>query len=153
MVPHINPLLTMSDAEIEAYSDEKARQGYLCPMVAFDQIAGGKYKLRTLWTLRNGPRRYGEIRRSLVTGCQGRPITPRILSRELKDLAARGLVERTEYPGVPPRVDYRLTELGRTLLPIIDAVIAWGFSGSHIRIMPEARPPTSRAVVPTPAAG
>jgi len=153
MVPHINPLLTMSDAEIEAYSDEKARQGYLCPMVAFDQIAGGKYKLRTLWTLRNGPRRYGEIRRSLVTGCQGRPIMPRILSRELKDLAARGLVERTEYPGVPPRVDYRLTELGRTLLPIIDAVIAWGFSGSHIRIMPEARPPASRAVVPTPPAG
>jgi DNA-binding HxlR family transcriptional regulator len=140
----MNVLATMTDAEIEAYSEEKARQGYLCPMVAFDQIAGGKYKLRALWTLRNGPRRYGEIRRSLVTGCQGRPITPRILSRELKDLAKRGLVVRTEYRGVPPRVDYRLTELGRTLLPVIDAVIAWGFTGSHVRILPEARPQAAR---------
>ena len=145
MVLHMRTLAAMTDAEIEAYSEEKAKQGYLCPMVAFDQIAGGKYKLRTLWTLRNGPRRYGEIRRSLVTGSQGKPITPRILSRELKELAARGLIERTEYPGVPPRVDYRLTELGRTLLPIIDAVIAWGFTGSHVRILPEARPALSRA--------
>jgi DNA-binding HxlR family transcriptional regulator len=145
MVLQIKSIASMTDAEIEAYSEEKAREGYLCPMVAFDQIAGGKYKLRTLWVLRNGPRRYGEIRRSLVTGSQGRPVTPRILSRELKDLASRGLVERTEYPGVPPRVDYRLTELGRTLLPIIDAVIAWGFTGSHVRILPEARPPSARA--------
>jgi DNA-binding HxlR family transcriptional regulator len=145
VVLHMRTLAAMTDAEIEAYSEEKAKQGYLCPMVAFDQIAGGKYKLRTLWTLRNGPRRYGEIRRSLVTGSQGKPITPRILSRELKELAARGLIERTEYPGVPPRVDYRLTELGRTLLPIIDAVIAWGFTGSHVRILPEARPALSRA--------
>jgi DNA-binding HxlR family transcriptional regulator len=136
---------SMSDAEIEAFAEEKARQGYLCPLVAFDQIAGGTYKLRALWTLRNGARRYGEIRRSLVTGCQGRPVTPRILSRELKDLAGRGLIERTAYPGVPPRVDYRLTELGRTLLPIIDAIIAWGFSGGHVRILPEARPQQIRA--------
>jgi len=141
----MDALARMSDAEIEAYSDEKARQGYLCPMVAFDQIAGGKYKLRSLWTLRNGARRYGEIRRSLVTGTQGKPVTPRILSRELKDLAARGLVQRTEYPGVPPRVDYRLTELGRTLLPIIDAIIAWGFTGAHVQILPEARPPSGQA--------
>ena len=145
MVAYMNAIASMTDAEIEAFSNEKARQGYQCPLVAFDQIAGGKYKLRALWTLRNGPRRYGEIRRSLVMGCQGRPVTPRILSRELKDLASRSLVERTEYPGVPPRVDYRLTDLGRTLLPIIDAVIAWGFTGSHVRILPEARPPSNRA--------
>lgn len=135
----------MTDAEIEAFSEEKARQGYLCPLVAFDRIAGGKYKLRTLWILRNGPKRYGEIRRSLVTGCQGTPVTARILSRELKDLAGRGLVERTEYPGIPPRVDYRLTEVGRTLLPIIDAVIEWGFTGSHVRILPDALPPSRQA--------
>jgi DNA-binding HxlR family transcriptional regulator len=130
----------MTDSEIEALAEEKARQGFMCPLVAFDRIAGGKYKLRALWTLRNGPRRYGELRRSLVTGCQGDPVTPRVLSRELKDLAARRLIERTEYPGVPPRVDYRLTELGRGLLPIIDTINAWGFSGGHVRILPEARP-------------
>lgn len=141
----MNDLSKMTDAEIEAYSEEKARQGYLCPLMAFDQIAGGKYKLRTLWILRNGARRYGEIRRSLVIGSQGAPVTPRILSRELKDLASRGLVERTEYPGVPPRVDYKLTELGRTLLPIIDAIIGWGFTGSHVRILPEAVPSQAAA--------
>ena len=98
----------------------------MCPLIVFDQVAGGKYKLRALWTLRDGPRRYGEIRRSLVTACHGKPVTPRRLSRELKELAARGLVERTEYPGVPPRVDYALTGAGRDLLPIVDAIIAWG---------------------------
>lgn len=136
----MNPTVDMTDEEIEAFAAEKARQGYMCPLVAFDRIAGGKYKLRALWSLRNGPRRYGEIRRSLVTGCQGDPVTPRVLSRELKDLAARGLVERTEYPGVPPRVDYRLTELALTVLPIINAIIDWGFTGGHVRILPEARP-------------
>lgn len=98
----------------------------LCPLIVFDRIAGGKYKLRALWTLRDGPRRYGEIRRSLVVACHGKAVTPRVLSRELKELAARDLVERTEYPGVPPRVDYRLTDSGRDLLPIVDAIIAWG---------------------------
>jgi DNA-binding HxlR family transcriptional regulator len=130
----------MTDAEIEALAEQKAKEGYMCPLVAFDRIAGGKYKLRALWALRNGARRYGELRRSLVTGCQGDPVTPRVLSRELKDLAARGLVTRTEYPGVPPKVDYRLTELGRTLLPIVDAINAWGFTGGHVQILPEARP-------------
>jgi DNA-binding HxlR family transcriptional regulator len=136
--------IPMTDLEVEALAAEKARQGFMCPLIAFDRIAGGKYKLRALWTLRNGARRYGEIRRSLVTGCQGNPVTPRILSRELKELAARRLIERTEYPGVPPRVDYRLTELGRTLLPIIDAINAWGFGGGHVQIMPEARPQATR---------
>ena len=45
VIPHMKPLDEMTDAEIQAFSDEKARQGYLCPMVAFDLIAGGKYKL------------------------------------------------------------------------------------------------------------
>jgi DNA-binding HxlR family transcriptional regulator len=130
----------LADAQIEALSEQKAREGYLCPLIAFHRIAGGKYKLRILWLLRNQARRYGEIRRGLVTGCKGSPITPRVLSRELKDLAERGLIERTEYPGVPPRVDYRLTGLGDTLLPIVDAILGWGMTGAQVRIMPEAGP-------------
>lgn len=49
----------------------------LCPLIAFDQIVGGKYKLRILWVLSKGPKRYGEIQRSLVLACQGNPVTPR----------------------------------------------------------------------------
>jgi len=141
----MNAALSLTDAEVEALSEEKARQGYLCPLIAFHRIAGGKYKLRILWLLRNRARRYGEIRRGLVTGCQGSPITPRVLSRELKDLAERGLIDRTEYPGVPPRVDYRLTELGGSMLPIVDSILGWGMTGAQLRIMPEAGPTTVAA--------
>lgn len=63
-----------------------------CPLIAFDQIVGGKYKLRILWVLSKGSKRYGEIQRSLVLACHGKPVTPRILSRELKEMAARGLI-------------------------------------------------------------
>jgi DNA-binding HxlR family transcriptional regulator len=103
----------------------------LCPLIAFDQIAGGKYKLRTLWVLLKGPRRYGEIRRSLVTACQGKAVTPRILSRELKELEQRGLVRRKQYPVVPPKVEYTLTELGLRLAPVIRQIIKWGHTGAH----------------------
>jgi len=110
----------------------------LCPLIAFDQIVGGKYKLRTLWVLSQGTRRYGEIRRSLLVACLGQPPTPRILSRELKELAARGLITRTEYPGVPPKVEYDLTEFGHTLLPVIEEIISWGKAGFHEQIVAAA---------------
>ena len=103
----------------------------LCPLIAFDQIAGGKYKLRTLWVLSKGARRYGEIRKSLVIACQGKPVTPRILSRELKELERRGLIHRKQYPVVPPKVEYTLTELGMRLAPVIRQIIKWGHTGAH----------------------
>jgi len=103
----------------------------LCPLIAFDEIVGGKYKLRTLWVLIEGPRRYGEIRRSLVVACLGKPVTPRILSRELKELQQRGLILRKQYEGLPPKVEYRLTELGTRLIPVIRQIIKWGLTGAH----------------------
>ncbi len=125
----------------------------LCPLIAFDQIAGGKYKLRILWLLSKGPKRYGEIQRSLVLACQGKPVTPRILSRELKELAARGLIERTAFPQVPPRVEYALTAAGATVGPIMDEIIRWGLAGHHEAIMRHglegrpARPQSTRQTV------
>ena len=107
----------------------------LCPLIAFDQIVGGKYKLRLLWVLTKGPARYGELRRSLVVACQGAAITPRTLSRELKELEKRGLIRRKQYPVVPPKVEYSLTAAGRRLEPIIDEVIRWGKSGAHEAII------------------
>jgi len=87
----------------------------------------GKYKLRIIWDLQNGPRRYGEIKKGLLRGASGSGnIAPRVLSRELKALAALGLIERTEYQVVPPKVEYSLTDVGQSLIPVIGVMHQWG---------------------------
>ncbi len=133
------------DLEGLAMNSAKPR---LCPLIAFDQIVGGKYKLRILWLLSKGPKRYGEIQRSLVLACQGKPVTPRILSRELKELTTRGLIHRASFPQVPPRVEYTLTAPGATVGPIMDEIIRWGLAGHHEAIM---RHPPSVTRPPPPA--
>jgi DNA-binding HxlR family transcriptional regulator len=102
-----------------------------CPLLAFGQAAGGKYKMRILWELKDGPRRYGELRKSAIVAARGAPVTPRILSRELKDLQTRGLISRKQYPVVPPKVEYRLTPLGKSLVPVIRQVVKWGLSAGQ----------------------
>src|SRR6266545_2629489 len=87
----------------------------LCPAVGFSQIVGGKYKLRILWVLNKRPHRYGEIRLSLLKGTLGRPVTPRVLSRELRQLQERGLIHREQFNVVPPKVVYSLTPRGMGL--------------------------------------
>jgi len=72
-----------------------ARQGAACgcPVLAFQRMVSGKYKVRILWDLKDGARRYGEIRSGLLRGGDGSSeIAPRVLSRELKALAAAGLI-------------------------------------------------------------
>jgi DNA-binding HxlR family transcriptional regulator len=117
----------------------------LCPLIAFNQIVGGKYKLRILWVLSKGPKRYGEIQRSLVLACQGKSVTPRILSRELKDLVERGLIGRKAFPEVPPRVEYTLARAGATLLPVIEEIIRWGIGGHHEAIVRHSAVHAARA--------
>lgn len=107
------------------------RPGKLCPLVGFQQVVGGKYKLRILWELSKGPRRYGELRRSLIDASLGKPVTPRILSRELKELEKRGLLHRKQYPVVPPKVEYRLSEAGKMLTPVMRDVIRWWVDGGN----------------------
>jgi len=107
----------------------------LCPAIAFDQIVGGRYKLHILCILNLGPHRYGEIGRSLLRGTLGRPITPRILSRELKELEHRGIISRKAYPVVPRKVEYSLTDRGRALLPILREIVRWGATRAHEEIL------------------
>ena len=97
-----------------------------CPIVRFNDRVGGKYKLRILWETREGARRYSEIRRSLIAATDGRTITPRVLSRELKELEAAKLLKRRQYLEVPPRVEYSLTADGKRLLPVLKAIVRWG---------------------------
>jgi len=97
-----------------------------CPVAAFQKMISGKYKLRIVWDLQDGPKRYGEIRSGLLRGASGAEIAPRVLSRELKALTESGLIERRDYGVVPPRVEYRLTRKGRSFVPVIGAIRDWG---------------------------
>ena len=98
-----------------------------CPVAAFQKMISGKYKLRIVWDLQDGPKRYGEIRTGLLRGADGSSeITPRVLSRELKALTASGLIDRRDYGVVPPKVEYRLTRKGKSFVPVIAAIRDWG---------------------------
>ena len=98
-----------------------------CPVAAFQKLISGKYKLRIVWDLQEGPRRYSEIRSGLLRGLAGSaPVAPRVLSRELKALVQSGLIERKDYGVVPPKVEYRLTRKGRSFIPVIAAIRNWG---------------------------
>src|ERR1044072_5366946 len=98
-----------------------------CPVAAFQKMISGKYKLRIVWDLQDGPRRYGEISPGLLRGSAGSPeIAPRVLSRELKALTMSGLIQRKDFGVVPPKVEYRLTAKGRSFVPVIAAIRNWG---------------------------
>lgn len=98
-----------------------------CPVMAFQKMIAGKYKLRIVWDLKEGPLRYSEIRTGLLRGAAGsREIAPRVLSRELKSLAASGLIARKDFGVMPPKVEYRLTAAGRSFLPVVAQIRNWG---------------------------
>jgi DNA-binding HxlR family transcriptional regulator len=103
------------------------RTRFECPVYGFQEMINGKYKLRIIWALQEGPRRYGEIKKGLLRDISGsQEIAPRVLSRELKTLAAYGLIERRDYQVVPPKVEYGLTPLGVSLLSILTPIVEWG---------------------------
>ena len=92
-----------------------------CPVETSLELISGKWKPRLLWKLhQNAVLRFGEFKRQLPD------ITPKMLTQQLRELEHDGLIVRTVYAEVPPRVEYRLSPLGETLRPILDAVAAWG---------------------------
>jgi DNA-binding HxlR family transcriptional regulator len=91
------------------------------------EVIGGKWTVQILRDLFDGTRRFGQLQQSLGG------VSPKMLIARLRELEERGLVTRTLYPEIPPRVEYSLTEDGRTLRPIIDAMAEWGQThGEHI---------------------
>lgn len=98
-----------------------------CPVAAFQKMISGKYQLRIVWDLKDGPLRYSQIRSGLLTGSdRSREIAPRLLSRELKALTESGLLDRKDFGVVPPKVEYRLTRKRQSFVPVIDAIRTWG---------------------------
>jgi DNA-binding HxlR family transcriptional regulator len=91
-----------------------------CGLNATLRIISGKWKPLVLFFLRNGPVRYGELKR-LIPG-----VSDKVLIQSLKDLQADRVLSRTDYKEVPPRVDYALTPLGRSLAEAIIPLCTWG---------------------------
>ncbi|EEG54167.1 transcriptional regulator, HxlR family [[Clostridium] asparagiforme DSM 15981] len=91
-----------------------------CPVEITLQLIGDKWKVLIIRDLLTGTKRFNELMRS-VTG-----ITQKVLTSHLRAMEAAGLVNRTVYPEVPPRVEYSLTETGYSLKPILDSMVAWG---------------------------
>jgi DNA-binding HxlR family transcriptional regulator len=90
-----------------------------CPIMSTIAMISDKWKVLILCKLRNGKQRFNELRRSL----QG--VTQRVLTHQLRDLEADGLIKRTIYAEVPPRVEYELTPLGATLMPALESLEVW----------------------------
>ena len=98
----------------------QSQPAIFCPVNTTLDIIGGKWKALIIYHLINGTQRFNSLQRSM-TG-----ITQRMLTLQLRELEADGLIHRKAYPVVPPKVEYSLTAFGRTLLPVIDAMHAWG---------------------------
>jgi DNA-binding HxlR family transcriptional regulator len=83
-------------------------------------IIGGKWKIPIIWRLKDDPKRYGELRRSLSK------VTHKMLTQQLRELEADEIITRKVFPEVPPKVEYNLTLLGKSVLPVIDMLREWG---------------------------
>ena len=95
-------------------------EGENCPVRATLELIGGKYKALILWHLSEGDLRFSQLRNAI----QG--VTPKMLTQQLRELEAHDLIHREVYPVVPPKVEYSLTPLGKSLLPILTSMRDWG---------------------------
>ena len=91
-----------------------------CPVETTLTLISDKWKVLILRDLMPGTKRFGELKRSIGT------VTQKVLTAQLRQMEASGLLTRTVYAEVPPRVEYTLTDLGRSLRPVLDAMEAWG---------------------------
>jgi DNA-binding HxlR family transcriptional regulator len=98
---------------------------YHCALDITMDYIGGKWKTVVLWYLRDKTLRFGELKNQIPD------ITEKMLSLQLKSLEEKGLVKRTVYPEVPLRVEYSLTEFGKSLCPVVEAIAEWGRELGH----------------------
>lgn len=93
-----------------------------CPAESTVELIGGRWKIVILWYLFQDIKRFSELQRSL------HGVTQKVLTQQLRDMELDGLVTRTVYAQVPPKVEYSLTPLGVSLKPVVEAMHRWGMA-------------------------
>lgn len=91
-----------------------------CPMAECMKLLGGTWTPNVIWMLSGGPRRFGELKRDIPK------ISPKMLTARLRDLEDKGVIAREVVPSSPPSVEYKLSELGRELIPVINTIVRVG---------------------------
>lgn len=99
-----------------------------CPVETCLLVLDGKWKLLIVRELLSGKKRFSELQNGV------RGVSQKVLTGNLKDMVARGIVKRTAYAEMPPRVEYELTELGQSVSLVIDAMRSWGERYQHTEI-------------------
>lgn len=97
---------------------------YRCGMELTMDIIGGKWKGVILWNLRNKTLRFSQLKRKL------NGVTQKMLTQQLRELEEDGLINRKVFPQVPPKVEYSLTEYGKTIVPVLYSIYQWGIKYS-----------------------
>jgi len=98
----------------------KNGKDYHCPVEAAIDAIGGKWKPLILWHLGESVLRFSELQRGLPG------VNAKMLTKQLRELEEAGVIRRTVYPEVPPRVEYAITESGKSVIPILEALCSWG---------------------------
>ena len=122
---------------------------YSCSLALAMDLIGGKWKMVILWHLQNGVLRFSELKRLLEC------ITQKMLTQQLRELEEAGLIDRTVYPVVPPKVEYGLTDEGRKLVPALGVLGQWSkdYATSHgITTIAACRVPGVRGIMNKSAA-
>lgn len=103
-------------------TDSKVNMTHVLPLKITLNLIGGKWKAVILWILKDAILRFSELKRNIPN------ITQKMLTKQLRELESDGLIWRNIYPQVPPKVEYSLTDRGKSLLPILRAMHKWGES-------------------------
>lgn len=111
---------TNNDKHELCHMKDKCKKYEICPMVLVQDILSGKRKILILWYLSYSSLRFSELKHKLPE------VTQKMLTQQLRSLEADGLIDRTVYPVVPPKVEYSLTDLGKNIIPILELMHGYG---------------------------
>ncbi len=106
----------------ECYMKDQCLKYHICPMALVQELLSGKWKILILWYLNSKTLRFSDIKKHLPQ------ITQKMLTSQLRSLEEDKLIDRKVYPVVPPRVEYRLTEIGKKIIPVLEIMHSFGSS-------------------------
>ncbi len=113
-------LSTLNSTHHKCHMKERCDKHETCPMVIVHKLLSGKWKILILWYLSSGPLRFSELKRKLPD------VTQKMLTNQLRSLEDDNLIYRHVYPVVPPKVEYGLTDMGSSMIPLLEQMHTYG---------------------------